>query len=140
MRTTPRFVTPIDFKNYFGIDLDERLRPSDNEGNKANIFLNIVEDRFLNWVDLNCFRNYQWEDLTGDDLEALQKAILTQAYYVYYNSDIGTDSGYDPDKGIIADKRELERIKICDDAVNFLRDAGLFSHVMNNYRRHTSFN
>lgn len=142
LRTTAKFVTPDDFKNLFGIDLRQRLRPSDNESNKADLFLMIVEDKFLQEVDRRIFRNYDWDEITlhPDDLEAMQKAVLTQALYVYRNSDLGLDSGYDPDRGVIVDKEALEAIKICDDALNYLRNAGLYVLTISNRRRYQRFN
>lgn len=139
MRTEPRFVTPADFFNYWGVDLNFLLKNQANISNKANIFLMLVEDRLMNWIDTNTFRNVKWEDLTPFQLENLQLAILTQAMYVYRNSDISLDSGYDPEKGIIAPKEQLNKIVICEAAIDFLRSAGLFNLTISNKRRRTRF-
>lgn len=139
MRTEPRFVTPSDFYNYWGIELNSMLNVNDNYSNKANIFLMVIEDRIMNWIDANTFRNVRWEDLSPFQLEHLQLAILTQAMYVYRNSDISLDSGYDPEKGIIAQKDELSSLIICEAALDFLKTAGLYNHVIKNRRRRTRF-
>jgi hypothetical protein len=139
LRTTPQFVTPADFFNFWGVDLDSALVSNDNESNKANTFLLRVEDRMLTWIDDTTFRNVGWDELTDYQTEQLQKAILTQAMYVYRSSDISMDSGYDPDKGIIANRADLEKIEICSAALGYLKNAGLYNHVITNRHRYTRF-
>jgi hypothetical protein len=139
MRTEPKFVTPMDFYNYHGIDLNAMLKVNNNVSNKANIFLMQIESRIMSWIDSHTFRNIRWEELEGDRLENFQKAILTQAMYVYRNSDIAMDSGYDPEKGIIAAREELEKIEISRATIDFLVAAGLFNlNIENRFRRITS--
>ena len=137
MRTAPRFVSPADFKNYCGIDLDASLRDEGNEldSNKANMFLLNVEDRLMTFIDKNTFRNYSWETLSDHQLEHMQKAVLIQAKYIYRNGDLTTDSGYDPLKGIVAPKTALQDIEICQAAIDELHMGALFNHVMMNRRR-----
>ena len=139
MRTEPRFVSSDDFRNYWGVDLNAELRDNDNVSNKANIFLMIVEDRVMSWIDANTFRNVPWEKLSAFQLEEFQKAILTQAMYMFRNSDISLDSGYDPEKGIIASKEDLDKITISQSAINFLKTAGLCNYNISNRRRKTRF-
>lgn len=139
MRTEPKFVTPMDFYNYHGIDLNAMLKVNNNVSNKANIFLMQIESRIMSWIDSHTFRNIRWEELEGDRLENFQKAILTQAMYVYRNSDIAMDSGYDPEKGIIAAREELEKIEISRATIDFLVAAGLFNlNIENRFRKITS--
>ena len=68
-----------------------------------------------------------------------KKAILTQTMYIIKNSEIGMDSGYDPEKGIVAKKAELDEIEICGEAIDLIKSAGLYNHVMKNRHRYTSF-
>lgn len=138
MRTEAMFVTPDDFYNYWGIDLNAKLK-GDNYSHKADIFLRIVEDRLLNWIDANTFRVSRWEDITEFQKEKLQLAILTQAMYVYRNSDISLDSGYDPDRGIIATKGQLNDLVVCQAAIDFLKTGGLYNQKITNRRRFTRF-
>lgn len=113
------------------------LRESGSEldSNKANMFLMRVEDRLLAWLDANTFRNFRWEDLSGQRKDALQKAILVQAMYVFRNSDISMDSGYDPQRGVIAQRKDLQLVEICDSAFDILKSAGLYSRVIKNRKR-----
>lgn len=141
MRTYSYFVTPDDFKNYWGIDLNATLKDNGTEvdSNKADAFLMRVEDRLESWIDANCFRTYRWEELRDNKKEAMQKAILIQAYYVFRNGDISTDSGYDPQRGPIIRKADLQSIEICDEAVDVLKAAGLYSRRVANRRRYPTW-
>lgn len=134
MNVLPKYVTPGDFENYWGEGL-YNLKNYDNVSNKENIFLRRVENRIMSWVDSNTFRNVRWDELTDFQLEHFQIAILEQAMYVYRNSDIAQDSGYDPEKGKIADPHYLEKIEICVPAKRELSLAGLYNHVIENKRR-----
>ena len=137
INTEPKFISPSDFYNYWGVDLNSALKSDNNVSNKANTFLKIVEDRLMSWIDSNSFRNTNWDEIWEYDhmLECFQKAILTQAMYVYRNSDIALDSGYDPDSGFVAKKQELQSIVICEAALNYLREGGLFNQVISAHRR-----
>lgn len=152
IKMTPQFVTADDFLTYWGIDLRERLKG--NNSNKADIFLKRIEDRLMKWIDANTFRVFNWDTLKDDYDEYLnerhrisaketkedwKKAILSQAMYVFKNSDLGFDSGYDPSKGIVAPHKELEEIEICRPTIDFLKSAGLLNHVVKNTVRYTSF-
>lgn len=141
MDLQPKFVKPDDFLNMYGIDLEKKLRPSDKESEKATIFLWIVEDRMKTYIDVNTFRNYDWDQVLANDSdrEYMQKAILTQAYYVFRNSDIATDSGYDPDRGIIADKGTLDSIAVASVAIDYLKACGLWNLNISNRRRYIDF-
>lgn len=138
MRTSALFVSPQDFKNYWGVDLNFVLKESNTEldSNKANMFLMRVEDRLMAWLDANTFRTYLWDEIEGEDKEAMQKAILIQAMYIFRNSDLSTDSGYDPQRGVVIPKKDLQAIEICDAAIDVLKSSGLYSRVMKNRRRY----
>ena len=150
----PQYVSTDDFLNYWGIDLKEKLNKGANTSNFADMFLRRIEDRLMTWIDKTTFRIYSW-DIYKDDYKCgdeykqkaideskdyWKKAILEQAMYVFKNSDIGQDSGYDPEKGIVAPEYDLQAIEICRPCINFLISAGLYNHVMRNRPRNTSFN
>lgn len=138
LRMEPKFVTPDDFENYWGINLNAELK-GDNYSNKADKFLLRIENRLMNWLNANTFRICDWDNLTDFQLENLQLAILEQAMYVYKNSDLALDSGYDPDSGIIADYEKINSIAICQPAIDYLKTAGLFNLRVRNKRRYTRF-
>ena len=139
MRTKPRFVTKDDFFNYTTIDLDDALNVKDKSSNLANLFLMRTEDRLINFIDAETYRIFSWDSLNARQKENLQKAIIEQAEYILRNSDLFTDSGYDPEKGIITDSSKLYEISICKTAINYLKNAGLYNKVIINRRRFTDF-
>lgn len=139
MRTAPRFVTKDDYLNYTNQDLDDILNVRDKSSNFSNIFLLRVEDRLMSYVDAETYRIFKWEQLTGHQLECLQKAIIEQAEYILRNSDLFTDSGYDPEKGIVVDFNKLYEIMICRTAINYLKNGGLYNKVIVNRTRFTDF-
>ena len=75
----PRFITPDDFENYWGLNLREKLKDNSNSSNKANIFLKRIEDRMISWIDANTFRVTTWDNLTDYQLEHFCIALLEQA-------------------------------------------------------------
>lgn len=141
INTEPKFISPSDFHNYWGMDLNAALKSDNNVSNKANTFLKIVEDRLMAWIDANTARNFAWDDLWQYEwaLEHFQKALLEQAMYMYRNSDILMDSGYDPDSGIIAKREDLLKIAVSESAINLLKVGGIFNQVMTNKRRYLDF-
>jgi hypothetical protein len=140
---TPKFITPDDYNNYWGHDLKAEARESDNPSNFANLFLLHVEDEVKDWVDANTARNYQWDEiktLYGEDVfEQFQKALLYQAHYIYYNSDLFLDSGIEPGKGVITKLEDINKAAVCQETINALKSAGLLNHVLGNSLRYTSF-
>jgi hypothetical protein len=139
LRLEPRFVSADDFENYWGENLNAKLK-GDNYSNKADKFLLRIENRLMTWLDANTFRVYEWDHLSDFQLENLQLAILEQAMYVFRNSDLALDSGYDPEQGVIADYEKINSIAICQPAIDLLKTAGLFNLRITNKRRFTTFN
>lgn len=139
INTQPRYITVDDFNNYFGMDLSEMLKDNTNESNKANMFLVRVEDRTLAWIDNKTARNIPYSKLSAFQFECLQKALLHQALYTWQNGDLGLDSGYDQERGIIADTNVLNNIAVCPAAVDFLVRAGIFTHQMPTRKRYLSW-
>ena len=135
MNVKPKFVSPGDFENYWGEGL-YNLKSNDNASGKEEIFLRRVENRLLSWIDANTFRVTKWEELEPWQIEHLQIAILEQAMYVYRNSDLIQDSGYDPEKGKIVDYSYIESIEVCSAAIREIKIAGLYNQVIKNRRRY----
>lgn len=153
LNTRPQFVSASDFVNYWGLNLDEKLKSDANLSNKTNLFLRQIEDRLMAWIDANTFRIVSWdyfkdgyeykteeEKKTAESRKDMwKKAILNQAMYVYRNTNLGLDSGYDPEKGIVISPQELQGIEICRPAIDLMKSAGLCNHVMRNTFRYTTF-
>lgn len=129
------FATPDDFLEYWGYSLDHLLRTNDNPSFKTETYINRVEKRLMSWVDANTFRNIPWGSLTPFQKEQMKYAVLEQTMYMWRNGDIAMDSGYDPEKGKIANRGDLKYIEVAQSALNYLITAGLFNQKMKNYRR-----
>lgn len=135
MNFEPKFVTVDDFKNYWGKDLRSMLKDEDNPSNGPSAFLARTESEMKRYIDHNTFRRFRYEDLRGEQLDAFREAILLQAMYKIRNGEIGMDSGYDIEHGIVAKRSELVEITLCQDAINVLSNAGLWNLVMKNRPR-----
>lgn len=137
MLMEPQFITIDDFENYWGLNLREKLKDNSNSSNKAGIFLKRIELRVMNWIDSNTFRVTTWDRLTDFQLEHFRIALLEQAMYVYRNTDIALDSGYDPEKGFVADYAKLKTLEICEPCLRELKLAGLYNLNVLNRNRYT---
>ena len=135
MRTTPRFVNYLDFYNYWSIDLNAEQKNKDNVSNKTNLFLLRVEDALLDWIDSRSFRRIQWEDLGPEQMDALQRAIITHAMYIYRNTDVSLDSGYDPEKGVVISIEQIKAIQVSPAVENILISKGLLNLKIGNRLR-----
>lgn len=130
-------VTPDDFKNKFGKDLNKILKSEDNDSNYPYIFLNMVQEFLMDWCDGNGFRRVRFEDLQGPQLEAFKNAVLYQTYYAWRNgaAALGLDSGYDAEKGIVISADDLHRVGVPERVVTLLHNSGLFNLKMRNRPR-----
>lgn len=104
MEVKTKYITPDDFKLYFGIDLEEEYKDEANPSNSANAFIMRVEDKIDAILNGSFNRNVDSEYPHFSDYQKVryQKALLEQAYYDYKNGDIARDSGYDLEKGEVA--------------------------------------
>ena len=129
-----KYITADEFKEYTGIDLEAELRNTANPSNKVAAFLKRVEDRMETYLNANFFHNITAEYPKFSDFqkEHYKLALIEQAYYIFKNGDIYSDSGYDPDKGVIANKKELNGMIIAPAARDHLRMTGLWSRYLGN--------
>lgn len=134
--TQPKYITADDFRNYWGIDLSTRLKDTDNTSNRVDAFLARVEDYVMAWVDANTFRVIDWNVMTEYQLDMFRKALLNQAMYVFRNSDISLDSGYDVEKGIVVARADLSSIAISQPTLDLLKNAGLYNQKIQNRKRY----
>ena len=128
MELLTKYITADEFREYTGVDLEAELRDTSNPSNKVNAFLKRIEDRMEVFMNTHFFKNVQeeWPCFTDFQKEHYKLALIEQAYYVFKNGDIYSDSGYDPDKGIVASKHALSEITIAPAAKDHLRMTGLW--------------
>lgn len=94
---------------------------------KALAFLYRLEKRMATWLDVNYFQkiDQMYPEFSEYQKEQYKLALLEQAIYVWRNSDISTDSGYEPDEGEKINRNTLKNIKIAPNAEENLINCGL---------------
>ena len=124
-----QYINPDDFINYFGIDLGSRLKGNQNPSDKATAFLMRVENDVESFMNAHFFKNISIEygKMSDYQKEHYRLALLEQAYYIFKNGDIGSDSGYNPESGIVASNHALTEITIGEKAKNHLKLSGLWT-------------
>ena len=136
MKILKKYITADEFREYTGVDLDQELRDTSNPSNKVSAFLMRVEDRMEVFMNTHFFKNVGeiYPKMTDEQKAHYKLALIEQAYYIFKNGDIYSDSGYDPDKGIIASKHALTELTIAPAARDHLRMTGLWtSHIGSNW-------
>ena len=89
----------------------------------------------LDWIDSRSFRRIQWEDLGPEQMDALQRAIITHAMYIYRNTDVSLDSGYDPEKGVVISIEQIKAIQVSPAVENILISKGILNLKIGNRLR-----
>ena len=104
MSLQTRFITLDDFQNYFQIDL--RLEMGSQE--KAIGFLVRIEDRLETFINsaFNVRITREYPYFTDYQKAHYKLALLEQAIYIFRNSDLSVDSGYDLDRGEIGKPKD----------------------------------
>ena len=129
MELQTRYITADEFLQYTGINLREELNDTSNGSDKVNAFLKRTEDRMEAFLNAKFFKNVS--DLYPEFSEFQKKhyklALLEQAYYVFKNGDISSDSGYNQETLEIANQRKLRALTVAPNAINHLRLTGLWS-------------
>lgn len=140
MEIKTKYITPDDFRDYFGIDLGAQLKGNANPSNKAIAFLMVIEDRMEAYLNANFFKlvTDEWVNFTDWQKEQYKKALLEQAIYVFRNGDISIDSGYEPDEGVKIRRQEIKELSLAPNAMDYLRLCGLWSRHIN-IRRNTGW-
>ena len=136
MKIQTRYITADEFREYTGVNLAAELRDTSNPSNKVDAFLMRIEDRMEVFMNSRFFKNIgeYWPRFTDFQKLHYKLALIEQAYYVFKNGDIYSDSGYDPEKGIIASKHALSELTIAPAARDHLRMTGLYTgHIGTNW-------
>lgn len=132
MNLNTRDVTLDEFRDYAGIDLSQRLKEDDNSSNTAEAFLLRVGMRMEAYVEANYHRVIEniYPTFTNSQKKNYKLAIIEQALYIFLNGEISTDSGYDPEKGVIASRRALNQIALAPNAKNYLMLCGVLTRKL----------
>ena len=123
-----KYITPDEFKEYFGKDL-AMLKDDANPSNKKEAFLKRIEDRMEALIDSECFRRVDREYPYFSEYQKLhyKRALLEQAIYVFRNGDVSVDSGIDPEKGVVITREAIEKASLAPNAKRELQLCGLWT-------------
>jgi len=132
MALQTKYITLDEFEEYFNISLRGALG---NEGN-AIAFLKRIEDRMETFIDANFCKSIEiyYPSFTDYQKAHYKRALLEQAIYVFRNGDVSVDSGYDTDKGVIADINTIKKISISPNAKQELILCGLWNRHLRGVR------
>lgn len=135
MTLQTKYVTLDEFDEYFPEIGPIRQALGGEE--KAQAWLKRIEDRMEVFLNSNYNRNIEkeWPVFTENMKEHYKKALLEQAIYIFRNSDITVDSGYDPEKGEVMNIGRLKNIMLAPNAIDHLRMCGLTNRQLLNLRQ-----
>lgn len=129
MDINTREITPDEFREYTGIDLEAELKPDGMPGSTAERFIRRNGLRMEAYLETICHRRLEtaYRELNSFQKEKYKLALIEQSLYVFKNGDISTDSGYDPASGPKATPRYLADAYLAPNAKNYLLQAGIMS-------------
>ena len=119
---TTKYITPTDYLNYFGVDLNVILPDDDLPSGKAERFIKRVEDTVASILEVQVFRRIDsvWLGFSEYQKECYKKALLYQAYYMIENGDLTNESGYDSQSGKNSSNNDLKSIELSRNTVRYL--------------------
>ena len=125
-----KYVSVDEFRDYF-VDIDLRAELGTDES--ALAFLKRIEDRMESFIDANFHRQVEREYPVFTDYQKkhYKRALLEQAIYVFRNGDLSVDSGYDKERGVVADINQIRRVAIAPNTKQELMLCGLWSRHIN---------
>lgn len=127
--TKLEYITVGDFEAYTGISMEQLGQGKINPSNYGEMFLKKIEIRVKTYLESEFGINFDalYSKLNDNRKEHYKYALLEQALYVIKNTDIATDSGYDPDYGIRASSTALNRITMAPECIRHLKISTLWN-------------
>lgn len=121
-----KYITLDEFTEYFP-EKDLIAIMGSQEG--AIAFLKRIEDRMESFIEANFDKNLEREYsvFTNYQKKHYKRALLEQCIYILRNGDISVDSGYDMDKGVIADITTIKKLALSPNSKQELILCGLWS-------------
>ena len=132
---TSKYITPIDYLNYFGENLDAILPNDDMPSGKAERFVARIEDDMASMLEEKCFKriDFEYKNFSEYQKKCYKMALLWQCKYVIKNGQISNDSGYDPMTGKIASDDDLKGIELSRNTIRYLKLCGLWNRNIRGY-------
>ena len=124
-----KYITPTDYLNYWGENLDNILPNDDMPSGKADRFISQIEDDVDVFLETKCFKKIDaiYPVMNDYQKECYKKALLNQARYKIENGDLANDSGYNPTTGKVINRLELQEIELSSRTIAYLKKAGLYT-------------
>lgn len=137
MALEPKYVTPDFFREYSGEDLGAVLKGDANPSDKANAFLYRLEGRVGAFLASHFLRDpeEEWPRMSEYQRKMYREALCEQAIYTLRNSEIITDSGYDPESGVVATRDQLVQLSIAPACQQKLELCGLWCRHIRGFRK-----
>lgn len=135
MQFKTKYITLDEYEQYF----QEDLRAALGSEEKTIGFLKRIEDRMEVYINSNYNRNIEIEYPVFSDYQKkhYKLALLEQAVYIFHNSDISVDSGYDTERGEIMSRSKIKELSLSTNTIEHLRVCGLWNRALRG--RHTYF-
>lgn len=128
-----KYITLDEFDEYFP---EIHIRQALGDEQKALAWLKRIEDRMHTYIDSNFNRDIDraYPVFTEYQKYHYKRALLEQAIYIFRNSDLTVDSGYDPEKGEVMNVGRLKKLHIAPNAYDELRLCGLTDRQLRSNR------
>ena len=126
MQLLTKYISLDEFTQYFPeINLVADLGGREN----ALAFLKRIEDRLAAFVNASFNRNIDmiYPVFTDYQKEHYKLALLEQCLYIHRNSDISTDSGYDPEEGEKISRGKINALSIAPNCKRELILCGIWN-------------
>lgn len=123
-------ITSDDFRKYSGISLEIEIPDLDDNSNKITRTISLWTNRVYNVMRASSRRVPKDEELSEFQKESIKNAICEYGMYYLRNGDLYRQSGFDEDKGKLADINDIERVHFPIICSEMLRRAGLIKRAI----------
>ena len=125
---TSKYITPNDYLNYFGDNLDNILPDDDMPSGKSERFIAQITDEVCSMLESKCFKriDFEYANFSEYQKKCFKLALLFQCKYKIKNGDISNDSGYDPQSGKVITNGDLRDIELSRNTKRYLNLCGLW--------------
>ena len=132
MALQTKYITLDEFDEYFP---EINIRLALGGETNALAYLKRIEDRLQTFIDVNFHiqTDRLYPTFTDYQKYHYKRALLEQAIYIFKNSDLSVDSGFDTDRGVVADINTIQKVAIAPNTKQELVLCGLWSRHLKNY-------
>lgn len=124
-----KYITVDEFEMYSGINLDDLYGGAFPDSKKQR-FLKQVEDRLEAIINEQCFKcvEREYPHFNDNQKRYYKLALIEQGIYIFRNGELSTDSGIDPEKGVVIPKDVIDNCVLARNAKRYLKMCGIYTH------------